>query len=565
MDKKRSMRKSQLSVFLDYLREKSILSNDQVRVVLQEYEQEQKSLSQILLDYGFVRQKELLDAYRHSGFSLCTYTNLLEKSHFITHLPHFNVLIDQKVIPFHQEGLCLHVAMVDVLDVRVKDMVRRTFEGVEEVIPYILLEEDLKKIINTYGKKDKTSLGYQSACEKSERKTLKELREAEEVEDINHFIQNFLEQAFFSGASDIHLTPSMANFTISFRIDGLLEEYRILSKKYWPALCVRLKMMADINLGINRLPQQGRFLYPMGHKQLDFRVAVHPIIHGENIVIRLLENDKISLHLTQLGLFDDQQALLHDLLTKPEGLIMVAGPTGVGKTTTIFALLYHLKEQGLNTMTLEEPVEYRLNGIKQSSINEGAGFNFEIGIRSILRQDPEVIFIGEVRDEKAASMALRAAMTGHRVFTTLHTKDVFGVVYRLMDLHVNRYLLAGHVTGILSQRLVRVLCPSCRMESPISAREKEILDRHGYSTTHVYVASGCLECQGRGYKARRGIFEILPIDERIDDWLASNQPRSKLRQYAVENGFDCLEKNALRNVVKGYTSFEEIKRALFIQ
>lgn len=382
----------------------------------------------------------------------------------------------------------------------------------------------------------------------------------EQSQPIVRLIDRLLREAIEHHASDIHFEPEAGHLGIRYRIDGVLRQIHRLEKTIWPALAVRLKVLSGMNIAETRAPQDGHFSLQAGGRGIDFRSASHPTLHGENFVLRILDRQKGIVPLAQLGLPDDLQSRLENLIARPEGLILMTGPTGSGKTTTLYAVLNQLNRETLNIMTLEDPVEYPLPGIRQTSVNETARLDFASGIRSILRQDPDVILIGEIRDQPTAEMAFRAAMTGHQVYATLHSNSAIGALPRLIDIGLQPNLLAGNLIGILAQRLVRVLCAHCRQPYAASAEECALLGRH--TPTTLYGPTGCAACHHRGYRKRIALMEILEMDADMDDLISRRAGIRELHQMAQQKGYRTLAADAVNRVLQGHTSLAEVRRVV---
>ncbi|RYE18906.1 MAG: type II/IV secretion system protein, partial [Sphingobacteriaceae bacterium] len=324
----------------------------------------------------------------------------------------------------------------------------------------------------------------------------------------------------------------------------------------WPAIAVRIKIISNINIAETRIPQDGRITYNVAGKEIDFRVATQPTIHGENIVMRILDKKKSLVPLSHLGFSEENVRLLTKMLKRPEGIIIVTGPTGSGKTTTLYSVLNYINSIEKNIMTLEDPVEYQLPLIRQSNIKENSGMSFIDGIKSLMRQDPDIIFVGEVRDESTANMALRAAMTGHQVFTTLHTNDALGAIPRLIDIGVKPTLLSGSLICIVAQRLARKLCEYCRIPSPAGEEESRILDVTEGTT--IYRKAGCDKCSQKGYKGRVAISEILAVDRTLDEMIALSATRKVMMEHLKSQGFKQMIDDGISKVLKGIISIDEL-------
>jgi type IV pilus assembly protein PilB len=325
-------------------------------------------------------------------------------------------------------------------------------------------------------------------------------------------------------------------------------------------MAVRIKVISKMNIAETRAPQDGRISLMLTGRTVDFRVASQTTTHGENIVLRILDRQKGIVPLDALGLEAPQLALLKRMIARPEGIILVTGPTGSGKTTTLYSVLNHINNDGLNIMTLEDPVEYPMNLIRQTSVNEAAKMDFANGIRSLMRQDPDVILVGEVRDEDTATMAFRAAMTGHQVYTTLHTNSAIGAIPRLLDIGIVPDILAGNVIGVIAQRLVRRLCRHCKQHYEAGAQECKLLGvRHDRAPT-IYRAVGCDQCDYQGYKGRLAIMEILKLDAELDEMIAHRATTHELYKAALTKGFKTLAEDGVRRVLEGSTTLDELMR-----
>ncbi|HQW20000.1 MAG TPA: GspE/PulE family protein, partial [Rhodocyclaceae bacterium] len=328
-----------------------------------------------------------------------------------------------------------------------------------------------------------------------------------------------------------------------------------------PALVVRIKVMSGMNIAETCAPQDGSISLNISGRAVDFRVAVQPTIHGENIVLRILDRQKGIVPLDALGLADRHLATLRRIIARPEGIILVTGPTGSGKTTTLYSLLQHVSNESVNIMTLEDPVEYPTTLLRQTSLADAVKLDFANGIRSIMRQDPDVILVGEIRDAETAEMAFRAAMTGHQVYSTLHTNSAIGAIPRLQDLGIPADILAGNIVGVIAQRLLRRLCPHCRRPAPADVQERRLL---GSPTEQpiLYRAAGCAACDFQGYRGRFAIMELLRIDDDIDELIARRATVREIRSAALQKGFASLAEDGLRRLLEGETSLEELTRVV---
>jgi type II secretory ATPase GspE/PulE/Tfp pilus assembly ATPase PilB-like protein len=363
-------------------------------------------------------------------------------------------------------------------------------------------------------------------------------------------------------ASDIHFEPEFAFVRIRYRIDGVLETVRSIHKTYLPGITVRLKVLSDMNIAETRAPQDGRLSLTLNGRPIDFRVSTQPTIYGENIVLRVLDREKSIISLDRMNLPGEVMTKLHRVLARPEGILIVTGPTGSGKTTTLYALLSQVNDETVNIMTLEDPVEYPLTLMRQTSVNEVVRMDFANGIRSIMRQDPDIILVGEIRDRETAEMAFRAAMTGHQVFTTLHTNSALGAFPRLTDIGVQPDILAGNIIGIIAQRLVRLLCPHCKEAYAPSAEERMLLGSLADSAEYLYRPTGCKQCDNKGYKGRAPIMELLVMDGDLDELVARRATAREVREAALNKGFKPLAEAGMQKIIDGATTIAEVSRTV---
>ncbi len=396
---------------------------------------------------------------------------------------------------------------------------------------------------------------------------LRDIREQVDAAPVVKLVNGVLARAADEGASDIHFEPQAKDLMVRFRHDGVLHEIMTIPRRLQPGVLSRLKIMADLDIAERRVPQDGRIGLVVGGRPIDMRVASLPTVYGEKIVIRLLDRGNVMLHLEQLGFSDVALSRYTKSFTKPYGAILVTGPTGSGKSTTLYGTLNILNTADKNIITVEDPVEYRLQGINQVQINQKAGLTFASGLRSILRCDPDIIMVGEIRDRETAQIAVESALTGHLVLSTLHTNDAPGALSRLTEMGVEPFLTASAVDCVIAQRLVRKLCEYCREAYPVT---KEMLERLGFprgavddwKDTQLYKPTGCTRCNGTGYKGRLGIYEIMPVTEALERLIVERKSADELMRVAVAEGMVSLRHDGLQRVLEGVTSVEEISRVI---
>jgi general secretion pathway protein E len=371
-------------------------------------------------------------------------------------------------------------------------------------------------------------------------------------------------EALKSRASDIHIEPSEEGVTVRYRIDGVLYNELSPPKAYQQAIISRIKIMAHLNIAENRLPQDGRIKVKYGTTDVDIRVSIIPSVVGERVVMRLLVKDEMRFDIAKLGMTDDMIRATRELLRLPHGIIIVSGPTGSGKTTTLYAAIREINTSDKNIITIEDPVEYRIKGISQIQVNPKIDLTFARGLRSILRQDPEVIMVGEIRDRETAEIAIQAAMTGHLVFSTVHTNDAASGVVRLIDMGIEPYLISSTVTAFMSQRLVRVLCTQCKQ--PITI-DPEILENEGidpalFEGKTVYRAEGCPKCQKTGFRDRIGIYEMIRVNEKVRKMIIEKRDAAYIRDRCIEMGLRTMLDDGIDKVVNGLTTLDEVVRVI---
>jgi type IV pilus assembly protein PilB len=396
---------------------------------------------------------------------------------------------------------------------------------------------------------------------------LRDIREQVDAAPVVKLVNGVLARAADEGASDIHFEPQAKDLLVRFRHDGVLHEIMSIPRRLQPGVLSRLKIMADLDIAERRVPQDGRIGLVVGGRPIDMRVASLPTVYGEKIVIRLLDRSNVMLKLEQLGFSDLALSRYTKSFTKPYGAILVTGPTGSGKSTTLYGTLNILNTSDKNIITVEDPVEYRLEGINQVQINPKAGLTFASGLRSILRCDPDIIMVGEIRDKETAQIAVESALTGHLVLSTLHTNDAPGALSRLTEMGVEPFLTASAVDCVIAQRLVRKLCEYCREPYPAT---REMLERLGFTQecveqwreTQLYRAVGCAHCNSTGYKGRLGIYEIMPVSEALERLIVERKSADELMRVAVAEGMISLRQDGLGRVLQGVTTVEEISRVI---
>ncbi len=420
-----------------------------------------------------------------------------------------------------------------------------------------LHSEDMNRAEDTAQEMEEEDLTFLAA----ELEEPTDLLEATDDAPIIRLVNSLLSQAIRDRASDIHIEPFEKEMVARFRIDGILYNILTIQKRYQASVASRVKIMADLNIAEKRLPQDGGMRIKIGGKDVDIRVSIVPTSFGERIVLRLLYRESALLPLERIGFGGDTLSQFNELIARPHGIILVTGPTGSGKTTTLYAALSKINSPDKNIITIEDPVEYQLKGIGQIQVNAKIQLTFAAGLRSVLRQDPDVILVGEIRDSETAEIAIQAALTGHLVFSTLHTNDAAGAVTRLLDMKIEPFLISSSVNAILAQRLVRVLCPTCREPYPITPAEVAELElQEDAAGRTVYRAKGCQACFQTGYLGRRAIYELLVIDDALRQLIMKNADANTIKDLAMEKGMRTLRQDGAGKILEGMTTVDEVVR-----
>jgi len=384
-----------------------------------------------------------------------------------------------------------------------------------------------------------------------------DLLESDDDAPIIRLINALITEAIKENASDIHVEPFESRLSIRFRVDGILREVLEPPRQIANLLCSRIKVMAQLDIAEKRLPQDGRIGLKVANRPVDIRVSTLPSGHGERVVMRILDKQAGRLDLLQLGMTDNDRQRLSEIIQKPHGIILVTGPTGSGKTTTLYAMLSALNDTKRNILTVEDPIEYDLDGIGQTPVNNKVNMTFAKGLRAILRQDPDVVMVGEIRDAETAQIGVQASLTGHLVLSTLHTNSAIGAITRLQDMGIEAFLLSSTLLGVISQRLVRNLCPECKIESNLSEEE---LASYGISASdNIYQARGCNHCLQTGYKGRSGIYEMIDVDDSLAKMIHDGESQSEIESYCRSKGQN-LRDDGIRKVILGETTLDEVLR-----
>ncbi len=528
-----------------------------------------QAIGDILLELGAINQEQYrraLGRQLNLPYLESLSEDMVDKE-IISRVP-INFLLAHQLIPLQEENGVVRVAMANPLEVQPLDDLRLLLE--KEVAPVVSPPDEIVRIANrSYGHAEGAAEAVMEGMEEDE--AAEQVTVADQAEDlldiaskapVIKLVNLILFEAAKARASDIHIEPFEKELRVRYRIDGVLYEALTPPKQYQSAITSRIKIMANLNIAEKRLPQDGRIKIRITDREIDLRVSLIPVSFGERIVLRLLDRSAQIYSLHDLGMSDDRLALFARLLKLNHGIILVTGPTGSGKTTTLYAALSAVNSQEQNIITVEDPVEYQMAGIGQIQANPKIGLTFASGLRSILRQDPDVVLIGEMRDHETAEIAIQASLTGHLVFSTLHTNDAAGAITRLVDMGVEAYLVSSSVVGIMAQRLVRTICPHCRESfRPEEEALKEIgLTLDDIPEQTLYRGRGCDKCFQSGYMGRSGIFEILLVDDEIRRMVLERTNTGVIKQAALKKGMRTLRMDGARQVKEGNTTIEEVVR-----
>lgn len=551
----------------DILINSGVLTEEQLDKGLELKKGSPKRLGEILVENGFVTEGEIADA-------LCSQLRLERIDLGTVHIPedilqlaNSTLLKKLVVIPFEyarDDANVIRVAMADPMDMNAIDDISIVTNL--KVEPVVSTSRDILLAIDKYyGSDDVINAANKYAMEKAR------VQEAEEdiyEEDVNsspivQLVRTMIEQAVRLRASDVHIEPMERQVRVRYRIDGALYEKISYGTRLLPSIVTRIKIIGGMDIAEKRKPQDGRITQVVDRQEYDIRASIIPTVYGEKIVLRLTSKSALTKEKSQLGLRPDELARFDHIFKNPHGIILVTGPTGSGKSTTLYTALSELNTGDVNIITVEDPVEANIDGINQVQVNPKAELTFATALRSILRQDPDIIMIGEIRDGETATIAVQASITGHLVVSTLHTNSAAGTVTRLVDMGIEPYLLADSIVGVIAQRLVRRLCPECKKAVQASEEDKELLGVDVKEPLTVYEACGCSKCDNTGYRGRIGVYEMMEITPELKRVIARRGDADQIRDQALKEGMHTLRMSAGRYVLEGITSMHEMKKVSF--
>lgn len=552
----------------DLLISAGVIRPEQLNEALAIQKKTRERLGDVLINNGIITEQQLIEALQMQlGVDFVDLTAVsipLELARFVPR----SIAKKYCVVPVKLQKDELYVAMSDPLNFEAQEEIKSASH--KQVVPMIATRRAVEQAIATlYGNE-----GTARAIEEMKREAGSNQMDivpvqmskavdngAAEAPTIR-FVNSVIERAITERASDIHLEPQEGEMVVRMRIDGVLRRVFTVPANLQATVIARLKIMGGMNIAERKIPQDGRAMVTAKDKEIDLRISSIPTIYGEKIVLRLLDKSSGHINRKTIGLEGEDEKKYDRLLKNSSGVILIVGPTGSGKSTTMCAMIQELCNEQTNIMTLEDPVEYNIPGANQCQINEKTGMTFAVGLRSILRQDPDVISVGEIRDGETASIAVRAAITGHLVISTLHTNDAVSTISRLVDIGVEPYMISSALRGVVSQRLVRKICPHCRKAYTPTEEEKRMVGIAENEDVTFYKGEGCQECGRTGYRGRRGVFEILTLDAALRREVANNASSEELTKTALENGFVTMKDNCRRLVLEGVTTVAEAAKAI---
>ena len=553
----------------DILLKQGLINNQQLENAIKAQSTgDRRKLGRILVEQGDLSREEL-----NKVLEYIYETEFIDLSNYIIDPDIINIIpekiaLQYKLIPISRNNGELTIAMVNPLDVYAIDFVR-SHTKIKKIKTVMASEEDISTAISSYyelGEYEDIIENYSSGVtfneEEGEEEDLRKIESRSKEAPIIQLVNMLIVQGVKDRASDIHVEPNESGLIIRFRIDGILHDVKALPNKIKSAIISRIKILSKMDIAERRLPQDGRFQIKFGSREVDLRVSSLPTVFGEKVVLRLLDKSKGLIKLDNVGFLPKQLEDFRSIINRSYGIILITGPTGSGKSTTLYAVLNEIDSTNKNVITVEDPVEYKLKRVNQVQIKSKINLTFANTLRSILRQDPDIIMVGEIRDSETAQIAVQAALTGHLVFSTLHTNDAASTLTRLIDMHVEPFLISSSIIGVIAQRLVRVICKNCKEEYTPSeeiidmlSKEKEI-DRN----IKLYRGKGCPLCKNTGYLGRTSIFEIILLDEEIRSLIVSKASSSVIKETALKKGMKTLRDSGLEKAIEGITTIEEVLR-----
>lgn len=559
--------------------EEQLITGRQLDKAVAQSERSGEPLQKVLITLGFVTEKDVVEAMgRQMGVRFVDLAEMQLDPELGRSIPE-HLAQRYKVIPVAQNDNKLTLAMVDPLNVIAIDDIRlitgfdidpviATEEGITRAINQQFGVTDLVEVEETVkdiSAQDFGPLDFEDGAD--EEIALDKLKELVDEAPIVRVVNLIISQAINDKASDIHIEPEAKTVRVRYRVDGVLHDVMSPPKHIQAPMVSRIKIMSNMDIAERRVPQDGKIHLTHDGREFDLRVSTIPCVHGEKTVMRILDKSSVMLGLNKLGFYDDNLQLWESIVEKPYGMLLVTGPTGSGKSTTLYSCLNKLNSGDKNLITVEDPVEYQIPGINQVQTNPKAGLTFASALKSFLRQDPDIIMVGEIRDGETAKIAVEAALTGHLVLSTLHTNDAPGAISRLVEMGVEPFLVASALIGVLAQRLARCICPNCKESytPPVEAVRKFGMSMFSDHEISFYRGRGCDHCKMTGYRGRSGIHEVLQLTERVRSLILQRASTAEIRQAAVEDGMKTMQDDGLRKTLDGVTTMEECLRVVYVE
>jgi type IV pilus assembly protein PilB len=560
----------------EILVEGGLLTQKQLEEALPFQKKSNLKLGQFLVREGIVSESQIVDLVsnqlRLEKYRPDKYTIDIDLANLLP----ADIAHKYQAAPLHKNGLLLTIAMMDPLDINALDAIEVYTNCEVEAI--ICTEQQLNQLLNSlYGtyagiggvledmEEMEIDKGVEEKASITEDVEVSSLQGMAEEAPVVRLVNSILSQGVREGASDIHVSPEKESVQVRFRVDGRLHEVPAPPKSMFLPIISRLKILANMDIAVSRIPQDGRFTVKMKNKDINIRASTIPSIYGENMVLRLLDTSNSIYSLERLGMNERDRQRLESMIAKPYGMILSTGPTGSGKSTSLYSILKKINQPDINIITVEDPVEYRIEKIRQVQLNRKAGMTFASGLRSILRQDPDVIMVGEIRDSETANIAVQAALTGHRVLSTLHTNDSAGAITRFVDMGIEPFLVASVMIVSFAQRLVRTVCPSCKTSYQPPAEALKFWGLDTVADANFQQGRGCFSCMHTGYKGRTGVYEVLVIDDFVQDLILKRASAHEITREVTATGeFATLKENAAEKVIQGITSLEEAASAVMV-
>lgn len=543
----------------DLLVKNSIVNEIQLSKAISLQAVSKKKIGEILIEEKIVEEEDIIQMLtKQLGIQRANFENIYVDKDAVKSIPYILTKKHTAVPLYYDQEKNLVVAMNDPLDIIAIDNLKLITK--KNIVTQIASKNEILNLIEKFYN---TNDAEKAVEEFNKTQFIMEGESRDNIDEINNapvvrLVNNIIETGVRSAASDIHIEPFNDRIRVRIRVDGVLIELMRLDIRTHNAIVSRIKILSDLNIAERRLPQDGAFLMKVDNREIDFRVSILPTIYGEKIVVRILDKGQFNLDIKDLGFTEKELSLAKEFISAPHGIILVTGPTGSGKSTTLYTFLKYLNKIKDNIITVEDPVELKLDGINQVQVNTKTGLSFVTGLRSILRQDPNVIMIGEIRDLETAQIAIRASITGHLVLSTIHTNDAISTINRLVDMGIPPYLVSSSIHGIISQRLVRLLCSRCKKSYEASSQEKTLLHMSEDEKVILHQAVGCSACNHTGYKGRMGVHEVVKINKELREAITQERSYDSLINIAKKNGMMSLLDNSKDLIVQGLTTIEEI-------